>query len=105
MSSSPDGSRRVAGLPLVYAPLLEARRILDHQRVGIAIDPRSPEQIAAAIGRLAADPAECRRQAEASRRAGEALSFEREEERLIEIVRRIAPLPAAVQASAAPRSQ
>jgi hypothetical protein len=36
--------------------------------------------------------------------AGEVLSFEREEERLIEIVRRIAPLPDAVAARAALRS-
>ena len=101
MSSSPDGSRRAAGLPLVYAPLPEMRKILDPQTVGIAIDPRSLEEIAAAIGRLAGDAAECRRQADASRRAGEALSFELEEERLIEIVRRIAPLPDAVAARAA----
>jgi glycosyltransferase involved in cell wall biosynthesis len=83
-----------AGLPLVYAPLPEMRKILAPQGVGIAVDPRSPEEIAAAIERLASDAAECRRQAEASRRAGEALSFEHEEARLIEIVRRIAPLPA-----------
>ena len=101
MSSSPDGSRRVAGLPLVYAPLAEMRKILDPQGVGIAIDPRSPEEIAAAIGRLAGDPAECRRQAETSRRIGAALSFEQEEVLLIEIARRIAPLPDTVAARAA----
>jgi glycosyltransferase involved in cell wall biosynthesis len=93
-----------AGLPLVYAPLPEMRKSLEPYGVGIAVDPRSPAAIAAAIGRLAGDPAECQRQAEASRRAGEALSFEREEERLIEIVRRIAPLPDAVAARAALRS-
>ena len=92
-------------MPLVYAPLPEMRKLLDAEGVGIAVDPRSPKEIAAAIGRLAGDPAECRRQAEASRRAGEALSFEREEERLIEIVRRIAPLPDTIAARAALHSR
>ncbi|HEV2547580.1 MAG TPA: glycosyltransferase [Stellaceae bacterium] len=93
-----------AGLPLVYSPLPQIRRLLEPYGAGIPADAKSPPAIAAAIGRLAGDPAECRRQAEASRRAGEALSFEREEERLIEIVRRIAPLPDPVAARAAFRS-
>lgn len=46
-----------AGLPVVASDFPEVRRILDLGDVGEAVDPADPAQVAAAIGRLEADPA------------------------------------------------
>jgi glycosyltransferase involved in cell wall biosynthesis len=82
-----------AGLPLVYSPLPQIRRLLERHGAGIPADAKSPLTIAAAIGQLVNDPDERRRQTEATRSMSRALNFEREEAVLLNILRRIVPSP------------
>jgi glycosyltransferase involved in cell wall biosynthesis len=76
-----------AGLPLVYpSALREMRALAEKHGLGIGFDPRDPRTLVAAIRRLLDDGAEFDRYRQNARRAGEELTWERQEPRLRAII-------------------
>ncbi len=76
-----------AGMPVLYPILPEMVRIAEEHGLGIAIDPGSPESIVSAVLRLLDDPAERARLERNVLAAQRELSWERDEERLLGLVR------------------
>jgi len=56
-----------AGLPVVATDVGGTHEVVEDDGTGLLVPPRQPERLAAAIGRLAADPAAARRLGEAGR--------------------------------------
>ncbi|MDQ7779189.1 MAG: glycosyltransferase [Planctomycetota bacterium] len=78
-----------AGLPLLYPGLAEIKRIADEHRIGIEIEPRTPESIAAGLRRLLHDPHLRCALKENSQKAGQALRWEKEETVLRDVIERV----------------
>jgi glycosyltransferase involved in cell wall biosynthesis len=77
-----------AGLPLLYPGRLTAIHALCREHgVGIEIDPEDAGSLEATLRGLLDDPAELARLREKARNAAAALSWERDEERLLALVR------------------
>ncbi len=75
-----------AGLPLLYPPLSEIRRLAEEHELGLAIDPTDPGSIAAAAGRLAQNRELLGRYRENVAAARPKLSWEHEESAVDELV-------------------
>jgi glycosyltransferase involved in cell wall biosynthesis len=76
-----------AGLPLVYpSALREMRALAETHGLGIGFDPHDPRSLVEAIRRLLDDDAEFARYRENARRAGQELTWERQEPRLRAII-------------------
>ena len=71
-----------AGLPVLYPPLPEVRALAEEHRLGLPIDAEDPESIAAAVRSLSENGKLATEYRANVERAQEALSWEREEERL-----------------------
>jgi len=91
-----------AGLPLLYPPLPEIRRIADHYGIGILVDPRDPNAIAAALHSIRQEPDRLRSIKAGLMAARQELSWEREEQALKALVENLIGLPNASQAKAMP---
>ena len=75
-----------AGLPMVHSPLPEIAALAERYELGLAADQSDPAEVAAQVGRLASDrEALALFRANSERAAGE-LTWEREEQRLAEVV-------------------
>jgi len=57
-----------SALPLIFAGKGEAARLVESAEAGLVVPPGDPRQIAAAVARLAQDPALCRQFGESGRR-------------------------------------
>jgi glycosyltransferase involved in cell wall biosynthesis len=68
-----------AGLPILYPPLAEITKLSTAHDLGLPIDPRDPDSIAAAVGELIDDPARAEEFGANVRAAREELSWEHEE--------------------------
>jgi glycosyltransferase involved in cell wall biosynthesis len=75
-----------AGLPILYPPLVEVERVAERHRLGVPIDPGSPDSIAAGVTRLAEDAALVAELRGNVDRAREELSWEREEETIAKLI-------------------
>ncbi|MFI2753391.1 glycosyltransferase family 4 protein [Cellulomonas sp. P22] len=64
------------GLPVITTPM-GAARLVEHERTGLVVDPGSPDQIAAAVRRLADDVATRHAYAAAARAAAARFTYER----------------------------
>lgn len=78
-----------AGIPILYPDLPEIRRIAEAHRLGLPIDPRSPDSIADAVNRLWNDREEWKRLRDNVLRAGTALSWENEERIIEDLLQRV----------------
>jgi glycosyltransferase involved in cell wall biosynthesis len=75
-----------AGLPVIASHFPLWRGIVEGNECGFIVDPRDPEQIAAAIEYLLSHPEEARRMGENGRRAvSERYNWEREKHKLLEL--------------------
>jgi glycosyltransferase involved in cell wall biosynthesis len=75
-----------AGLPMVHSPLPEITALAERYELGLVADQADPAAVAAQITRLVKDPASLTRFRENARRAAGALTWEREETRLAEVI-------------------
>lgn len=83
-----------AGIPVVASDFPVFRSIVEGAGCGILVDPLAPAEIAAAIVYLATHPEEAREMGERGRAAIDSrYNWRREEERLLDVYRRVALLP------------
>ena len=75
-----------AGLPIVASDFPDMRELIDRYGVGAVCDPTSPQSVAAAIDRVAGDPAMRAR----ARAAARDFTWENEREKLLGLVRELA---------------
>jgi glycosyltransferase involved in cell wall biosynthesis len=75
-----------AGLPVLYPPLADLVGLAAEHGLGLQIDPRDPESIRSAVEGLLADPSQLARLCSNVEAARPALSWKREETRLIAVV-------------------
>jgi glycosyltransferase involved in cell wall biosynthesis len=75
-----------AGLPVLYPPLREIRRLAESMELGVPIDPLDPNSIVAAIQGLASDPDRVAELQEKVVQARPALSWEGEEAVLADMI-------------------
>ena len=73
-----------AGLPQLYPPLTEVSALADRFGLGIQIDPQDPGSIALATRSLIEDPERLAAYREGAAHAREQLSWEREEEEVLD---------------------
>lgn len=78
------------GIPVVGSDLPPIKRFLTSHDSGLIVDPRSPQEIAAAIDKLLSDPELCRKMgANGMRAVREEYNWGRMEAKLLEIYRRL----------------
>ena len=77
-----------AGLATIYPPLPEMARLMRERGLGLEADPTSPEQLAAAVKRIIADP-DCAGTAAARRELAREFSWDREERLFLDVVRSV----------------
>lgn len=80
-----------AGLALVVSDFPEVRSLVEKHRVGIAVDPGNSDAIAAAIRGLLDDPVRLKEFRQNAQRAGNVLTWEKEQEALLGLYQRILP--------------
>jgi glycosyltransferase involved in cell wall biosynthesis len=78
-----------AGLPLLYPPLPEIRRLAQQYKLGIEIEPTSAESIRESILKLIESPERMRRYRNNAKIASQELSWEREEQILKQLIERV----------------
>lgn len=77
----------MAGLPVVASDFPEIRRVVRAHDIGLLFDPETPGALTAALGRLVADAELRARLAANARKSARALSWEAQEEALVELYR------------------
>jgi glycosyltransferase involved in cell wall biosynthesis len=75
-----------AGLPILYPPLPEMRALAAEHDVGLEIEPKDPNSIAAGVRALSEDPDRAARHRAGSERARQVLNWEREERIIADIL-------------------
>jgi glycosyltransferase involved in cell wall biosynthesis len=80
----------MAGIPVVASDFPEIRRVVQEFDAGVLIDPRSPAAIAEGINAVLSDPARYDTLRRNAVRAAEKYNWDNEQEKLIEVYRRLA---------------